>query len=61
MQVHIIDALVGKTDKDMPTVVKSDKVKPLSVSVAKIFTIADDLIADGKLVKDEAGKYQKLT
>ncbi|GAI49325.1 unnamed protein product, partial [marine sediment metagenome] len=55
-----IELLVGKSDDDIPAMSKEARVKVLGISVAKIFTIADGLVGAGKLVKDEAGKYQKV-
>lgn len=55
----LASVIVGKGEKDVADLSKTDRIKAVGLTPAKIFKLLDKMVADGKLVKDKDGNYQE--
>jgi len=55
----LVSVMVGKGEKDVADISKTDRIKAVGLTPAKIFKLLDKMVADGKLVKDKDGNYQE--
>jgi len=55
----LASVMVGKGEKDVADISKSDRIKAVGLTPAKIFKLLDKMVADGKLVKDKDSNYQE--
>jgi predicted transcriptional regulator of viral defense system len=55
----VFNAVIGQSDADVTQLVNSDTMKLRGLTLARIYKITARLEKDGKLVRDEKGRYQK--
>ena len=55
----LASVIVGKGEKDVADLSKTDRIKAVGLTPAKIFKLLDKMVAEGKLVKDKDGNYQE--
>ncbi len=55
----LASVMVGKGEKDVADISKSDRIKAVGLTPAKMFKLLDKMVADGKLVKDKDSNYQE--
>jgi hypothetical protein len=55
----VIEAVIGLTDADIPQAAQDERVRSRGLNLARIYKLTSKLEKDGKLVRDEKGKYQR--
>lgn len=55
----LASVIVGKGEKDVADISKSDRIKAVGLTPAKMFKLLDKMVADKKLIKDKDGNYQE--
>lgn len=55
----LASVIIGKGDKDVADLSKTDRIKAVGLTPAKIYKALDKMVADGKLVKDKDSNYQE--
>lgn len=55
----LASVVIGKSDADVADISKTDRIKAVGLTPAKIYKALDKMVAAGKLVRDKDGNYQE--